>query len=263
MTAIKGSVAIVTGASSGIGRAVAVELAARGAQVVGFARREQQVEETAAACRQHTTDSFAVVGDVGNADDCQRLVDTTTSRLGRVDIVVNNAGVPMRRHVAELTVADVEGQVQVNFLGAVRITLAALPGMLERRRGAIVNVTSVVAYVPNPWEAAYGAAKAALDQWTQGLSVDLHGTGVHAGVVSPGPIDTEIWGLLQAPPDYTGRRYDVQLVADAVAKLIERNRPHVTVPRVFGAVPVLYGVPGINRLLRRGLVRFGARANSS
>jgi NAD(P)-dependent dehydrogenase (short-subunit alcohol dehydrogenase family) len=254
--AIAGSVAVVTGASSGIGRAVAVGLAGRGATVVVAARRVDRLEATAATCRERTPASLAVPTDVGDGEQCRRLVATAEERLGRVDIVVNDAGVSLHRHALDTGAPDVERVLRVNFLGAVHTTLAALPGMVRRAHGAVVNVTSVAGYLPNPKESAYGASKAALHLWTHGLAVDLHGTGVHLGTLSPGPVDTEIWDWDETPSSYRGRKYPPELVADGVARMIERRLPHLTVPRRYGAVGILYALPLVSRAVRRGLVAF-------
>src|SRR5213078_1869494 len=101
----------------------------------------------------------------------------------------------------------------VNFFGPVALVAATLPAMLERGSGSIVNVTSVSGYVPNPGEPAYGASKAALSRWSHGLAIDLHGTGVHVGVLSTGPIETEIWTKDQTA-DYHGKLYPPEVVAD-------------------------------------------------
>lgn len=257
---IAGKVALVTGASSGIGRAVALDLARRGATVVVTARREAELEATAAECRKHAPDSFAVAGDVSRRADAEAAVRQGEERLGRVDIVVNNAGISCHKHAADTTADDVERVMGVNFLGAVFTTLAALPGMLGRGEGAVVSVTSVAGYIPNPKESAYGASKAALSLWTHGLAVDLDGTGVHASVVSPGPIDTEIWDKDETPSSYRGRKYPPEVVAGAVARAIEGEIVHLTVPRRFGAVGIMYALPGLGRAVRRGLVRFERRA---
>src|SRR5207245_8813847 len=149
---------------------------------------------------------------------------TAQERFGRIDIVVNNAGISVHKNAARTTVDDVERVMAVNFFGPVYMTLAALPGMIERRSGSVVNVTSVAGYVPNPGESAYGASKAALSRWSHGLAIDLHDTGVQVGVLSPGPLDTEIWSL-DEELTYNGRPYPPQGGPDGVAHLTERGVP--------------------------------------
>ncbi len=253
---IQGSVALVTGASSGIGAITAIDLARRGATVVVTARREAELEATAERCRAHSPDSFAITGDLGLAGEGERIVEAITDKLGRLDIVVNNAGISLHRHALGTSAADVEHVMRVNFLSAVQTTMAALPGMVERRRGSIVNITSVAGYIPNPSESAYGASKAALNLWSHGLAVDLYGTRVHVGVLSPGPIDTPIWEMDETPSSYQGTKYPPEIVADGVAKMIEKEIVHLTVPRRYGAVGPMYTLPLIGKQVRKGLIGF-------
>ena len=248
---------MVTGASSGIGATVAADLARRGATVAAVARRKDRLDEVVERCRQYAAASVAIPADISTRAECERVIDETQQRFGRVDILVNNAGISIHRNAAKTTADDIERLMAVNFFAPVYLTTAALPAMLERKHGAVINVTSVAGYVPNPGEAAYGAAKAALSLWTHGLAVDLHGTGVQLTVVSPGPIDTEIWSL-DEELIYTGKLYPPQVVADAVADAVEKGWVHRTVPRRYGLVGVLY--PILGRPMRWGLRRFEARA---
>jgi short-subunit dehydrogenase len=255
---IRGAVAIVTGASSGIGAATAVELARRGATVVAVARRRERLDATVADCRRHAAESIAHPADVADRAACDELVARTAERLGKVDIVVNNAGISLRRHAAQASVEEIERVMQVNFYGAVYLTTAALPGMLERRSGSVVNVTSVAGYIPNPRESAYGASKAALSLWSHGLAVDLADSGVHVGVLSPGPIDTEIWEKDEEEAAYDGKLYPPSVVAEGIAKMIEAETVHATVPKQYGLVGAFY--PLVGGLMRKGLVEFQRRA---
>jgi short-subunit dehydrogenase len=260
---IAGSVALVTGASSGIGAATAVELARRGANVVVTARREAELDVTAKRCQEHTAASFAITGDLGVDGEGDRIVAAAAERLGRVDIVVNNAGISLHRHALGTSAADVERVMRVNFLSAVQTTMAALPGMAERKHGSVVNITSVAGYIPNPNESAYGASKAALSLWSHGLAVDLHGTGVHVGVLSPGPIDTPIWEFDETPSSYKGKKYAPEVVAAGVARMIERRIVHLTVPRRFGAMGPMYALPLLGRQVRKGLIAFDRKGMAS
>jgi short-subunit dehydrogenase len=232
---------------------VARHLAGAGATVVAVARRADRLEAVISDCRRTTPESFAHVADVGSSDACVDIVRAAEERLGRVDIVVNNAGISIHRYAASTTPDDIARLMAVNFFGPVNIVMAALPGMLERGGGSIVNVTSVAAHVPNPGEAAYGATKAALSRWSHGLAVDLAGTGVHVGTLSPGPIDTEIWSL-DEEVTYAGKLYSPDVVAKATLAMIEREVPHMTVPRHYGAVGALY--PLMGRAMRWGMRRY-------
>ena len=254
---IAGSVAIVTGASSGIGAATAQLLAERGATVVAVARREDRLRAVVERCRQHSAESRAVPCDLADTEAIADLVDTVTRDLGRIDIVVNNAGIPLRRVAQETSMQELREGMEVNFFGAVELASRVLPGMVERGEGAIINVTSVVGYLPTPHESGYGASKAALDQWSHTAALDLDGTGVHVGVVAPGPIDTEIWDKDTEAAAYDGRLYPPEVVAEAIATSVERTRVHVTAPRRYGAMRVLY--PALGSVLRRSLVAFERR----
>ena len=243
---LQGSVAVVTGASSGIGAATAEALSYRGAKVVAVARRAEQLNEVVARCGH---DAVALVGDVAD----RTLADRLMQEIGRVDILVNNAGISPGEDVTTRAVDDAERIMAVNFFGAIYLAGAVLPGMLERKRGSIVNVTSVSGYVPAPGEPAYGASKAALSRWSHGVAIDLHGTGVHVGVLSPGPIDTEIWS--HTTTEYNGKLFPATVVADGIVRMIERELTHMTVPRRFGAPSAMYALAG--RPMRWGIRKYG------
>ncbi|HEX4819441.1 MAG TPA: SDR family oxidoreductase, partial [Acidimicrobiales bacterium] len=239
---IRDAIAIVTGSSSGIGAATARSLATKGATVVAVARRKDRLDEVVEACRRHSPDSFACAGDVADRAFVEDAVQQVHERFGRVDILVNNAGISPGEDVSERAADDAELIMAVNFFGAMYFAGAVLPGMVERRRGSIVNVTSVSGYVPTPGEPAYGASKAALSRWSHGLTVELHDKGVHVGVLSPGPIDTEIWS--HTTTEYNGKLFPPTIVGDALVRMVEREQTHVTVPRRFGAVSAMYPLVG-------------------
>jgi short-subunit dehydrogenase len=249
---LAGSTAIVTG------RAIALGFADEGASVVLVARRRERLAEVAAACAARGVQALPHAADVDDPQACMHVVATALERFGAVDVLVNNAGVSLHRHAVATSADDVEAVMRTNFLGAVRLTTAALPGMLDRGRGSVVSITSVAGYIPNPREAAYGASKAALSLWSHGLAVDLHGTGVRVGVVSPGPIDTEIWEKEAAEALYRGRLHPPEVVARAVLDVVRGGAVHRTVPRRYGLLGALYPVAG--RPIRTGLVRFARGA---
>jgi short-subunit dehydrogenase len=188
-----GTVALVTGASSGIGAATARLLAAGGTTVALVARRADRLEEVAEDCRLTAPRSRAWAADLGDTDMAASLALQIWDELGPLDVVVNNAAIPMRRPVQRLTMAEVERTMTVNFYSPVAMTLALLPKMLERGTGTIVNVSSMGGRLGITAEAAYSASKFALAGWSESLAVDLWDTGVRVKLVLPGAFDTEIW----------------------------------------------------------------------
>jgi uncharacterized protein len=232
----RAKVAVVTGASSGIGRVTALTLARAGATVVATARRESLLQEVSAACREHTPDSCHIAGDLGEKAFAEKLVEETVERFGRIDILVNNAAVPMHRPIYKISVEEAEEVMRINFLSCLWTSFAAIPHMLiqgeaSEEGGVIVNVSSFAATVVPTHETIYAASKGAMNGFTRGLWNDLAGSGIHCVLVIPGPIDTEIWDKLEDDNAYSGTRYPAQLVADEILTAIRERRFEVTVPR--------------------------------
>lgn len=192
---IEGSTVLVTGASSGIGAALGPLLAERGATVGLVARREQRLAEVLAACRRHAPASRMWVADLADTEAAADLALEAWDAFGHLDALVNNAGVPMRRHTTALDHDTLDWVMRVNFFAPARMTMALLPRMLERGSGMVVNVSSVAGRLGNANEAAYSASKFALCGWSEATAVDLWDTPVQVRLVNPGPIDTEIWDL--------------------------------------------------------------------
>jgi short-subunit dehydrogenase len=184
---------LVTGASSGIGMGLAEEFARRGAVLAISGRDPERLAATAAACRTHGATVHELIADLGDPASVDRLADDALEALGGVDTLVNNAGIPKRRHTRDLDAATVDTVMQVNFLGPVRLTLALLPQMLERKAGQIVNVSSVAATLSSPGEAAYDASKAALSVFSEAMAIDLWDDGIKVLVVYPGVVDTPLF----------------------------------------------------------------------
>ena len=212
-----GSVAIVTGASSGIGAATARMLAARGTNVVLVARRADRLDAVLADCLTTAPGSRAWPADLGDPERAAEVALAIDAELGPVDVVINNAGAPMRRRVQQLTMDEVRRTMAVNYLSPVAISLALLPGMLERRSGVIVNVSSLGGRLGIASEAAYCGSKFALAGWSESAAADLHGTGVSIRLVLPGAIDTEIWDQPDNdPPLYNGPLVPAEEVAAGI-----------------------------------------------
>ena len=185
-----GRVAVVTGASSGIGKAIAITLAERGATVVGLARRTELLEELAPELTRHTSDSSVTICDVGDADAYRSALTATSERLGRLDILVNNAGIDLMLPVEGAEVATVHQVFDVNFFATVTGTLAVLPSMVERGWGVVVNVSSDVVRAPEPRQGAYAASKAAISAFSESVAYEVADAGVHVHVLYPGWVPT-------------------------------------------------------------------------
>ncbi len=190
---IAGARILLTGASSGIGAATARMLAEQGAVVGLVGRRQALLDAVLADCRQPSPGCQAWALDLSDLAAAEELVSEATESLGGLDILINNAAVPKVTPVPGLTPAVVEEVMRVNFHSPVRMTLRALPGMLERRAGMIVNVASVGGRMGIAHEAAYCASKFALCGWSEVMPIDLAGTGVEVRLIQPGPIATDIW----------------------------------------------------------------------
>jgi len=186
---LQGKTAVVTGASSGIGRAVALELARRGAHVILGARRADRLESVAAECRALGVEATAVACDVTSQDDCRRLIASAT----KVDVLVNNAGFAIFDAIAEARPDELRSMMDTNYFGTVHCTQAVLPQMLARRGGAIVNVASIAGIMGFARMGGYGATKFAVIGFTEALRDEVIGSGVRVALVCPGTTDTEFF----------------------------------------------------------------------
>ena len=244
-------VVVVTGASSGIGRQVALDFAARGAALVISARRGDLLAATARECEARGGRVEAMTGDVAERTFIAEMVARAVRRFGRLDVVVNNAGISKHKQAYHLTPDEVEYVMRVNFLAPAILTLAALPQMLRQGEGWVVNVSSAAGKIAPPREAVYAASKFALNGLTEGLWLDLAGSNVHVAVINVGPIDTEIWEKTDEPTAYRGRKYPPTVISRAVFRAIEQRKHELWVPRTMQLVWLF-------RVLFPGLYRFGA-----
>jgi NAD(P)-dependent dehydrogenase (short-subunit alcohol dehydrogenase family) len=234
---LTGKHVLVTGASTGIGAALAEGFAARGATVGICARRTDRLEEVLKRCQKYAPDSRAWTIDLNDLDGLGAFAQRASQELGGIDVLVNNAGIPKRKPVFELTPEVVEAVMRINYFSPIRLTLALLPEIVERR-GRLVYLSSVAARLAPPAEGAYGASKAAISAWAESMQVDLRDTGVRVHVVYPGIIDTELFTLPDNDPlPNTGvEALPVEAIVEPVLTTIEQDRLEVAVPEWFADI---------------------------
>jgi NAD(P)-dependent dehydrogenase (short-subunit alcohol dehydrogenase family) len=225
---LENKVAIVTGASSGIGAATALELARGGARVVLAARRVDELQKQEHAITAAGGEALSIPTDVTDSKQLSRLLDGAEAAFGHVDVLVNNAGANWFRPFAETAPDELVRLVEVNLLGAMLLTRAALPGMLERRHGAIICVGSLSGQVA--MEPIYSATKYGLRGFSLALRRQLAGSGVSASLVSPGNIRTEMTRHVE------GRLPEPSIVAEKICELVLRPRREVIIPRRHSAI---------------------------
>ena len=251
---IAGTTALVTGASSGIGAAVCRALAEAGASVAMVARRGDRLIELASALAPARTAAFAC--DVRDARALAETVAAIEAGIGPVDILVNNAGIG--RYLAFLATSPEESAaiLETNLLAALQLTRLVLPGMLERRRGHLVNVASIAGRIGSRNHSVYCASKFALAGLSESLAYELEGTGVGITLVNPGIIDTPFFdhqSFASFPARARARAIAPEAVAGAILHAVRRGRREVTIPRSYALGTVLKTVaPGLfRRLMQR------------
>lgn len=237
---LDGSVALVTGAGRGIGRATALTLAARGARVLCSDLDPDTATGTADACRAAGVDAWVLPFDVADGDAVTDAAAQVQADHGALDILVNNAGVGLSGPFLDTKLDDWDWIMGINVMGVVNGCHAFGPAMVERGRGHVVNLSSGLGYMPTATESGYGATKAAVLALSRSLRADWHQYGVGVSAVCPGVINTPIVTSTRyrgdsADPDRIKRvqrgfrhGHRPEKVADAVIDAIERDRPMVT-----------------------------------
>ncbi len=253
---LDGAVVLVTGGSAGIGRAVCLELAAARAVVLVHGRDARRTQDVA-----HQVNGVAVRADLRDYDAVGSLAGQALAVHGRVDVLIANAGRGWSGPFVEMSDHEIAELVAVDLVATMRLARLLLPGMVERRTGCLILVTSVAGRTGVAGEAVYAAAKAGLDAFAESLRLELSGTGVQVGVVVPAAVDT---GFFSA----RGRAYERRLprpvgpdtVARAIVRAIEQDRAETWVPRWIRLAGVVRAViPGVYRRLAG---RFGESVRS-
>jgi short-subunit dehydrogenase len=234
---MRGRTALVTGASGGIGRAIAEQLGSHGADVVLVGRNEAALEEAAAIVRARGGTSRTVALDLADPAAPRKLVE----QIGEVELLVNNAGVAPGGTLVEADAADLRGMLDLNVAALTELTALLLPGMVARGRGSVLNVASVAGYVPAPGLAAYAASKTYVLALSRALWAEVRGTGVRIVSVSPGATRTAM--------NPRGTRSAEQVATTALAALagsapaVIDGAFNAVVGRLFEALPARVGGP--------------------
>ena len=254
----QGTVTIVTGASSGIGLAVARALVRRGGRVALVARSQGKLEATAGELG--ATHAAAFPLDVTDREGLTALPGKVLTRFGRLDHIVNNAGVNHRGEVAERSTGELVAILETNLVAPILLTRAALPHL--KTGSVVVNVASLAGKVPVPHEATYSASKAGLRAFSRALDVELEGHGVRVATVCPGPVDTGFFADLSKVPNlvFSQPMSTAEEVAAAVVAALEGRASEIDVPALSGKLATLaYLSPRIFAQLRPFFERRGAK----
>ena len=232
---LTGRTALITGASRGIGRAAALLLARQGARVVLAARNEELLDEVAGAVRAGGGEAHPMALDLGHHESIPAAVRGLPSEFAAVDILVNNAGITADNLLARMTLEQWQRVLDVNLTGAFVLTKALVRGMMRRRHGRVVSVSSVAGVVGNAGQANYAASKAGLIGFSKSLARELLSRGITVNVVAPGFIETDMTAAL---PDGAGERFleqhglmrlgTVEDIAAAVLYLASDEASYVT-----------------------------------
>ncbi len=235
MADFKNKTVLITGASSGIGRAAAIEFGKLGANVVLVARTEERLKQVENRLKEfNNITAVACSCDVSNREDVAEMSKAVFEKFSSVDILVNNAGFAIYDSVAELSIDDIESQMGTNYFGTIYCIKAFLPSMLEKKSGHIVNVASLAASFGLPGIASYCASKFAVLGFSEGLKHELKDTGVGITVVSPIMVRTEFFDhpSFEMMPKYSPASLDPKTVAKAILRASNSSRLEIAVPSI-------------------------------
>ena len=225
---LRGKGVIVTGASSGIGRDVALRFARRGAKLMLVSRRKEALEQVARETRDYSPAVEIAPVDVTDRNAVEATVKEAERLFGGIDIVVAAAGQYFRVHGLKVKVEDLQRSMEVNFFGTVNVLLAALPNMLKRRSGNLIAISSVDGKKGLPWDTPYVSAKFAVTGFMDSMRQDLRGSGVVLTTILPGRVDTPMIGGLDVP--WISGKIQPARVTDAVERALRGRNPEIVVP---------------------------------
>ncbi|MGW4291601.1 SDR family NAD(P)-dependent oxidoreductase [Micromonospora chersina] len=218
---LQGRRTLITGAGSGIGRSLALELASRHGTLALAGRRPEPLAETAALVIERGGTAYTTTTDLTADGEPERVVAAAVTELGGLDVLINNAGNVRAAALEDIDVADIHAMIRLNLLAPILATRAALPHLraagARHGHAALVGIASASALVGTPYYATYAATKAGLARFDEALRRELYGSGIHVATVFPGPVDTPMMATTQAGEDLG---YGLRLVDDVVAEIV-------------------------------------------
>jgi short-subunit dehydrogenase len=235
----KNKIILITGASSGIGKETAMEFAKLGANIILVARKKDKLEQVANELKKFNVSTLICQCDISKKDQVKEMSKTVLEKFESVDVLVNNAGFAIYGSVADLTVDEIESQMETNYFGMIYCIKNFLPSMLKKKSGHIVNVASVAASFGLPGIASYCASKFAMLGFSEGLKHELKNTGVGITVVSPIMVRTNFFdhSSFENMPKFSPTSLSSETVAKAILKAANSPRLEIIVPSVVrGAV---------------------------
>ena len=230
----KNRTVLITGASSGIGKQTAIEFAKQGANIILVARRKEKLDDLAIELEKFNIITFVCQCDVSDKAQVKEMSKNVLEKFDSIDVLVNNAGFAIYGSVKELSIDEIESQMETNYFGMMYCIKNFLPSMLDKKSGHIVNVASVAASFGLPGIASYCASKFAMLGFSEGLKHELHGTGVGVTVVSPIMVRTDFFDhpSFEKMPKYSPTSLSSKTVAKAILKAANSPRLEIIVPSV-------------------------------
>lgn len=239
MLLLQNQIVLITGASSGIGREAALKFAKHGAIPVLAARSIEKLQELSAEIKQrYNIEAPYYSLDVTDGDNVTSVVQEVLKRFSRIDILLNNSGYGLFVSTEEIAMEEVEGMMDVNYFGLVRMTRAVLPSMRERNSGHIINIASIASFMAGKKHGVYAATKHAVMGFSDALRYELKGSGITLSTINPGPVETPFFDRAdrQSVPKLVGF-LKTEEVAETVIKAAVQKKPLYLLPKL-AAIPV-------------------------
>jgi len=227
-------VVLITGASSGIGRASAIQFAKKGANIILVSRNIEKLDQVAKDLKKFNVSTFVCACDVSDKSQVKKMSETVLQKYGTIDILVNNAGFAIYGSISKLTIEEIESQMETNYFGMIYCIKNFLPSMIKKKSGHIVNVASVAGSFGLPGIASYCATKFAMLGFSEGLKHELKGTGIGVTVVSPIMVRTNFFDhkSFEKMPKYSPTSLSAETVAKAILRAANSPRLEIIVPSV-------------------------------